>query len=176
MFFLADFCQRLLDHLKEAAFFTGKDLESVGQRLDGMQETLERGKQTYSPHLLTLLGNRLETCRGILAELRTTLADLSPELTPTHERLVSILRSISAANTRSKVCSRVVRLGQHASNLALQFPASEVESFREQLDEIKGTMIEGKFIGADGTAPAGQEIVAGLLEKCLLWSEIVLDR
>ena len=70
----------------------------------------------------------------------------------------------------------MVKVGQHASNLALQFPASEVESFREQLDEIKGTMIEGKFIGADGTAPAGQEIVASLLEKCLLWSEIVLDR
>lgn len=70
----------------------------------------------------------------------------------------------------------MVKLGQHASNFSLQFPASEVEGFREQLEEIKGTMIEGKFIGADGTAPAGQDIVAGLLDKCLLWSEIVLDR
>ena len=100
----ADLCQRLLDHLNEAAFFTAKDLESIGQRLDDMQETLERGKKTYSPHLMTRLGNRLGTCRSILSELQVSLADLSPELTPTHERLVSILRSISAANTRSKVC------------------------------------------------------------------------
>lgn len=37
-------------------------------------------------------------------------------------------------------------------------------------------MIDGKFIGTDGTAPAGQEIVAFLLDRCFLWSEIVLDR
>ena len=96
--------KRLLDHLKEAAFFTAKDLESIGHTLDGMQETLQRGKDTYSPHLLTLLENRLGTCRNLLSELQDSLADLSPELTPTHEKLVSILRSIAAANTRSKVC------------------------------------------------------------------------
>lgn len=69
-----------------------------------MQDTLRRGKEAYSPHLLTLLENRLNTCRKILAELQASLADLSPALTPVHERLVSILRSISAANTRQKVC------------------------------------------------------------------------
>ncbi|CAF9931876.1 MAG: hypothetical protein HETSPECPRED_008206 [Heterodermia speciosa] len=150
--------RRLLDHLKEAAFFTAKDLESIGQRLDDMQETLQRGKETHSPHLLTLLANQLTTCRGILEQLRISLAGLSPELTPTHERLVSILRSISAANTRTK------------------FPASEVQGFRDQLNEIKGTMVDGKFIGADGTVPTGQEIVDTLLDRCFLWSEIVLER
>lgn len=39
----------------------------------------------------------------ILSELKASLVDLSPELVPVHERLVSILRSISAANTRQKV-------------------------------------------------------------------------
>lgn len=68
-----------------------------------MHETLQRGSNTYSPHLLTLLENRLSTCRNLLFELQASLADLSPELTPTHEKLVSILRSIAAANTRSKV-------------------------------------------------------------------------
>lgn len=68
-----------------------------------MQDTLQRGKETYSPHLLTLLENRLDTCRDILIELQASLAGLSPALTPVHERLVSILRSISAANTRQKV-------------------------------------------------------------------------
>ena len=68
-----------------------------------MQETVAKGKETYSPHLLTLLEHRTDTCRNILAELQGSFANLSPELTPVHERLVSILRSISAANTRSKV-------------------------------------------------------------------------
>ena len=95
--------QRLLDHLKEAAFYSGKDLESGAQTLDSMQETLKRGSESYSPHLLTLLEHRLDTCRMILSELKVSLVGLSPELAPVHERLVSILRSISAANTRQKV-------------------------------------------------------------------------
>lgn len=95
-----------MDHLKEAAFYTSKDLESATHTLDSMQDTLNRGKESYSPHLLTLLENRLNTCRIILGELLDSLAGLSPELAPVHERLVSILRSISAANTRQKVLYR----------------------------------------------------------------------
>ena len=101
----ADLNQRLLDHLKEAALFSAKDLNSVSHTLDKMQDTLERGKDTYSPHLLTLLDNRLNTCRNILADLRASLADLSPALHPIYEQLVSILRSIAAANTRQRVAS-----------------------------------------------------------------------
>ncbi|KAF6224073.1 hypothetical protein HO133_010647 [Letharia lupina] len=150
--------RRLLDHLKEAAFFSAKDLDSASHTLNKMQDTLQRGKETYSPHLLTLLDNRLNTCRNILADLQASLADLSPALTPVHERLVSILRSISAANTRQK------------------FPAAEVEGFREQLKEIRGTMVDGKFLAEDSTAPAGQAIVVELLDRCFLWSGIVLTR
>lgn len=58
----------------------------------------------------------------------------------------------------------------------LQFPSAEVEGFRNQLKEIKGTMVDGKFLGEDSTAPAGQNIVIGLLDRCFLWSDIVLSR
>ncbi|KAL9596482.1 MAG: hypothetical protein Q9179_004598 [Wetmoreana sp. 5 TL-2023] len=150
--------KRLLDHLKEAAFYSPKDLESASQALDSMQETLKRGKDSHSPHLLTLLGNRLGTCRNLLAELKLSLTDLSPELTPTYERLVSILRSISAANTRQK------------------FPASEVQRFQDQLREIQATMINGKFLAEDSTTPAGQHVATELLNRCLAWSDIVLSR
>ena len=37
-------------------------------------------------------------------------------------------------------------------------------------------MVNGKFLAKDSTAPAGQDIVIGLLERCLMWSEIVLKR
>lgn len=68
-----------------------------------MRETLERGRETYSPALLTLLESRLEKCQLSLEKLQKGLAVLAPELVPTHETLVSILRSTSAVNTRSKV-------------------------------------------------------------------------
>ncbi|KAI4282974.1 MAG: hypothetical protein L6R38_002541 [Xanthoria sp. 2 TBL-2021] len=150
--------RRLLDHLKEAAFYSPKDLESAGQALDSMQETLKRGEESHSPHLLKLLRNRLNTCRQLLSDLQLSLADLSLELTPTYERLVSILRSISAANTRQK------------------FPSGEVQGFQDQLREIQATMVDGKFLVENKTTPAGQNVATELLNRCLKWSEIVLER
>lgn len=97
--------QRLLDHLKEAAFFSQKDLDSIANTLKSMRETVERGKGTCSPDLVTLLQTRLNTCEKQLAELQHELSFLSPELAPTHETLVSILRSTAAANTRTNVSS-----------------------------------------------------------------------
>lgn len=68
-----------------------------------MRQTLERGRQMYSPALLTLLESRLEECEWMLEKLQQGLSALAPDLIPTHETLVSILRSTSAVNTRSKV-------------------------------------------------------------------------
>ncbi|KAL8976258.1 MAG: hypothetical protein Q9205_007697, partial [Flavoplaca limonia] len=150
--------RRLLDHLKEAAFYSPKDLESASHALDSMQETLKRGEESHSPHLLKLLRHRLETCRQLLSDLQSSLADLSPELTPTYERLVSILRSISAANTRQK------------------FPKGEIQGFQDQLREIQATMVDGKFVAENSTTPAGQNVATELLDRCLKWSEIVLSR
>ncbi|KAL8745601.1 MAG: hypothetical protein Q9190_002284 [Brigantiaea leucoxantha] len=150
--------KRLLDHLKEAAFYSPKDLESASQRLDMMQDTLRRGSEIYSPHLLTLLENRLNTCRNLLGDLQSSLADLSPKLTPIYERLVSILRSIAAANTRQK------------------FPVDEVQGFRNQLLEIQAATVDGNFLAEDSTTPAGQDIAKELLNRCLKWSDIVLTR
>ncbi|KAL8899101.1 MAG: hypothetical protein Q9192_001736 [Flavoplaca navasiana] len=150
--------RRLLDHLKEAAFYSPKDLESAGHALDSMQETLKRGEESHSPHLLKLLRHRLDTCRQLLSDLQSSLADLSPELTPTYERLVSILRSISAANTRQK------------------FPKGEIEGFQDQLREMQATMVDGKFMAENSTTPAGQNVATELLDRCLKWSEIVLSR
>ncbi|KAL8833696.1 MAG: hypothetical protein Q9170_004141 [Blastenia crenularia] len=150
--------KRLLDHLKEVAFYSPKDLESAGHTLDSMQETLNRGKESHSPQLLKLLNNRLDTCRNLLSDLHLSLADLSPDLTPVYERLVSILRSISAANTRQK------------------FPIDEVRGFQDQLREIQATMVNGKFLAEDSSTPTGQEVATDLLNRCLKWSEIVLAR
>ncbi|KAI4092913.1 MAG: hypothetical protein LQ339_007809 [Xanthoria mediterranea] len=150
--------RRLLDHLKEAAFYSPKDLESAGQALDSMQVTLKRGEESHSPHLLKLLRNRLDTCRQLLSALQLSLADLSLEMTPTYERLVSILRSISAANTRQK------------------FPSGEVQGFQDQLREIQATMVDGKSLAENSTTPAGQNVATELLNRCLKWSDIVLER
>jgi len=60
--------------------------------------------------------------------------------------------------------------------VCLQFPTAEVEGFRDQLKEIQASMVDGQFLAEDGTAPAGQAIVTLLLDRCFLWSDIVLAR
>ena len=75
----------------------------MGQTLDKMQETVERGKLTYSPHFVTLLEARMQTCKNQIADLQEHLKKIAPELMPTWEKLVSLLRSAAALNTRSKV-------------------------------------------------------------------------
>ncbi|KAL3710118.1 hypothetical protein TMatcc_003910 [Talaromyces marneffei ATCC 18224] len=155
---LATTVQRLLDHLEEAGFYSAKDLESISQTLNTMRETLDRGKNTHSPHLLTLLENRLEECQIVFDRLRKGLEPLSPELVKFHETLVSILRSTSAANTRSK------------------FSSSEVSELQERLKEIQNNMKDGNFVGSDGQILGGQEAVKSLYERCWRWTEIVLER
>ena len=96
--------KRLLDHLKEAGFYSPKDLESISHHIAQWQLSIERGRQEYSPQLMTLLEARIDVCKHILHELQEHLSRMSPEMMETYEKLVSILRSLSACNTRSKVC------------------------------------------------------------------------
>ncbi|KAJ5468592.1 hypothetical protein N7475_006344 [Penicillium sp. IBT 31633x] len=155
---LATTIQRLLDHLEEAGFYSSKDLNSITKTLESTRETLERGRQTYSPALLTLLESRLEHCEQSLEKLQKGLAVLAPPLAQTHETLVSILRSTSAVNTRSK------------------FSAAEVNGLREQLKKIEKTQKDGNFVDAEGNILAGQDDLKSLLRRCWRWTEIVLER
>ncbi|KAJ5647664.1 hypothetical protein N7490_004036 [Penicillium lividum] len=155
---LATTIQRLLDHLDEAGFYSSKDLNSITKTLESMRETLDRGRNTYSPALLTLLESRLEQCRGSLEKLQKGLAVLAPPLAQTHETLVSILRSTSAVNTRSK------------------FSATEVNSLRDQLKKIENQMKDGNFVDADGNILPGQDDLKSLMQRCWRWTEIVLER
>ncbi|KAJ6153298.1 hypothetical protein N7497_007617 [Penicillium chrysogenum] len=93
-----------------------------------------------------------------LAKLQKGLAVLAPPLAQTHETLVSILRSTSAVNTRSK------------------FSASEVNALREQLKKIEKTTKDGNFVDEEGNILAGQDDLKSLMHRCWRWTEIVLER
>lgn len=82
-----------------------KDLTGIAQQLEKIKQSVERGRSQHSEHVWTLLDARIHHCEITLAELKQILSQLSPELTPTHEKLVSILRSLSGLNTRAKVSS-----------------------------------------------------------------------
>ena len=168
--------KRLLDHLKEAAFYSAKDLEGIGHQLEIYRETVRKGKESdnYDPHLFTLLEARLNLCETTLSELRKTLSDLTPDLAPTYEKLVSILRTLSSCNTRSK------------------FPRAEVEDLQRQTQEIQIMLKEKSCFSPDQSleeryaetlretfdtpSPSGRKLVSDLLTRCLIWSEIMQSR
>ncbi|KAL1302166.1 hypothetical protein AAFC00_002597 [Neodothiora populina] len=168
--------KRLLDHLKEAGFYSPKDLESIQHNLDKWQESVERGKDTHSPELMTLLEARITVCRNTLEELQKSLSKLSPDKVDTYEQLVSILRSLSACNTRSK------------------FPDKDVKEFEEQLHKIQRELSEtgfehegrtaeqayadrlASFQIQEGAVPEGNQVVSILLARCFLWVEVIQEK
>ena len=146
---------RLCEHLKEAAFYSTKDLTSLQNTLDSMERSLEHGKDTYSPYLLDRIRYRLKICQGLLQGLRDFLKSLSPEMVPTWEKLVSILRQIAALNTRSK------------------FSLKDLNELRDKLKEVETHVQDGKMLDDAGNASGGQDLVIPLLKRCQLFTEIV---
>ncbi|RAL65295.1 hypothetical protein DID88_000863 [Monilinia fructigena] len=150
--------KRLLDHLTEVDLYCEKDLAHVSQTLERLGGIVKNAKPSYSPRLLTLLGKRIEICQRSLRNLSTRLERISGEISPIYEKIISILRSISLANTRSK------------------FSTTEVTRLQTQLKEIDAQRVDGKFVTVSGETPAGNDEVCGHLERCLKWAESVLER
>ncbi|KIX04658.1 uncharacterized protein Z518_05528 [Rhinocladiella mackenziei CBS 650.93] len=146
---------RLCHHLKEAAFYSKKDLSSLESSISKMETILEHGKEVYSHHLLARIQYRLEVCKEMLKELRDFLSTLSPEMVPVWEKLVSLIRAIAALNTRSK------------------YNQKDLHELRDQLLQIQSTMKDGKLPDESGEASSGQDLVVPLLNRCLRFTEIV---
>lgn len=95
--------KRLLDHLTEAGLFSSKDLDSIASTLGKLDGILKDADSRHSPYLVELLANREELCKSMLANLRKQLDRLEEPLQAIHEQLISIMRSMSLANTKAKV-------------------------------------------------------------------------
>ncbi|KAH7149157.1 hypothetical protein B0J13DRAFT_298678 [Dactylonectria estremocensis] len=156
--------KRLLDHLVEADLYSSKDLGSIQTTLEGLAHSIQQGSKEHvpekqpPPYMLTLLSNRVKLCQATLAKLQTRVERIPEPLLSTHQKLVSILRAVALANTKSK------------------FSTSEVKKLRQQIVEIGDRYNGGKFTSEDGTVVAGSEEVRELYQRCLKWSDIVLER
>ena len=155
---LSSTMRRLLEHLREVALFSAKDLQSIRERIDIMRADLDRCRERHSPHLITLLENRLDANEVVLKELQAHVPNLCDVMSPKYEKLVSILRSMAAANTRC------------------HFPTGEILDFQRQLKELQACVVDGKYVLPDGHVPGNYQCVVALLEKVVHWSDIVLER
>lgn len=98
--------KRLLDHLTESDLYSAKDLEHISHTLDRLRKIVKTASsdKSYSEKLVVLLSNRVALCQASLGNLQDKLAKQGQDLAPLREKLISILRSISLANTKAKVC------------------------------------------------------------------------
>jgi len=95
--------KRLLDHLTESGAYSAKDLDSMAHTLSTLDGVLRNADAQHSPYLVELLANREGLCKMSLVELRKKLDKQAKPLREVHEKLISILRSMSLANTKAKV-------------------------------------------------------------------------
>lgn len=149
---------RLCDHLKEAAFYSTKDLDSLQHTIDRMKKTLDKDAEKYSPYLLTRIKIRIEVCENLLQELHDFLKTLSPKMVPKWESLVSLLRAVAALNTRSK------------------YSQKDLDELRGKLLEMKGDEKDGQLPDSEGNYSGGSDLVLPLLNRCLMFCDMVQER
>lgn len=150
--------KRLLDHLTESKLYSAKDLNHVSHTLESLDNIIHNAEGFYSDRMVTLLANRVSLCREACTNLQENLKRLDPGLAEIHERLISILRCISLANTKSN------------------FSSSEVKKFKDQVEEIKSEQVDGHFVTDSGGIPEGDDEINELLKRILQWADIVLER
>ncbi|KAK2463642.1 hypothetical protein APHAL10511_004393 [Amanita phalloides] len=151
----AIYCQiasmrQILNHMNESAVYNESDLAPFARRLTELRQILqsdaENGKHPKS--LTKLLERHLAECETIVKQLQDSLAVLSPELLPVHQRLVTLRRHLAALAAKE---------GSHKADL---------KPIQEELRKIDSTRVDGKFLGPGGVVPASQAICSSFLEEC----------
>ncbi len=153
--------KRLLDHLTEARLFSPKDLTSISNTLGRLEGILRNADSQHSPYLVELLAKREALCKSMLGNLRNELNQLDEPLQAVYEKLISIMRSMSLANTKSKVNISSRRPGEGGDTiltppavLHLRSPEAQVKTYRDsrnpggrQVHEPRRKRIPGKRVG-----------------------------
>ncbi|KAF2692201.1 hypothetical protein K458DRAFT_354510 [Lentithecium fluviatile CBS 122367] len=173
--------KRLLDHLEEAHFYSSKDLESIGTQLANCRRYIDRGKDSYSPHLLTLLDARIQVCSETLQRLELAQSHLTPELTPKYDKLVSILRSLAGCNTRTKfpneeIDEHLAQLKQLQEELrpygihAFESTGSKEDKLAEMVEKLQFTIANPE------PAPEAKILIETLLRRNFLWVNLIKEK
>ncbi|KAF1960255.1 hypothetical protein CC80DRAFT_489456 [Byssothecium circinans] len=173
--------KRLLDHLEEAHFYSSKDLDSIGTQLKKAKTYIDKGKESYSPHLLTLLEARMEVCQKTLERLELAQSSLTDDLRPKYDKLVSILRSLAGCNTRStfphaEVDEYLVQLKELAEELkpygihAFESTGTKEDKLAEMTEKLQISMSRPEPV------PEAKELIETLLRRNFVWLNLIKEK
>ncbi|GAA6049334.1 hypothetical protein JCM3770_007293 [Rhodotorula araucariae] len=164
----ATFCQlgtmkRLLTHLNESGIYTEADLKPYQARLAELKLIIQEGapsaddgrdstERARDSAMTALLLSKWDACDRLVSKLASSLAQLAPELSPLHQRLITLRRTLAGIAARPRPSA-----GDVAPILA------ELRQLEDRRQESGG-----KFaVEADGEVVApekGQALLAGLLQ------------
>ncbi|KAA1470329.1 hypothetical protein DENSPDRAFT_836110 [Dentipellis sp. KUC8613] len=142
--------RQILDHMNESAVYNESDLAPFQRRLNELRNIIKHDAESgkHSEAMTKLLERQLGDCESKLRSLQDSLAVLSVELIPIHEKLVNI---------RRKLVALAAKEGSHKAGL---------KPLQEELRKIDSKRVDGKFLGPGGMIPASQAICSSLLEEC----------
>ncbi|GAA5926832.1 Cub1p [Sporobolomyces koalae] len=156
----ATFCQlgtmkRLLTHLNESGIYTEADLKPFQSRLAELKEIIREGDPTASASpssetlseqdeelerekaMTRLILDRWEACDKLVKKLCVSLTQLSPELYPLHQRLITLRRLLASIAARPRP------------------PISELNPILTELRQIEDKRTKtGKFVVPRPARPA----------------------
>ncbi|OAX41236.1 hypothetical protein K503DRAFT_854789 [Rhizopogon vinicolor AM-OR11-026] len=142
--------RQILSHMEESGVYNEPDLVPFHRRLSELRSIVQHDAESGKhPEAMTkLLERQFNECDTIVRSLQDSLAVLSVELIPIHERLVTVRRQLVALAAKE---------GSHKA---------ELKPIAEELRKIDSKRVDGKFLGPGGIMPASQALCSSLLEEC----------
>lgn len=142
--------RQILTHMEESGLYNETDVLPFQRRLQDLRSIVQHDAESGKhPEALTkLLERQLNELDAIVRSLQDSLSDISVELIPVHQRLVTIRRQLVALAAKE---------GNHKA---------ELKPLAEELRKIDSKRVNGKFLGPGGIVPASQAICSSLLEEC----------
>ncbi|KAG0018869.1 hypothetical protein BGZ80_006627 [Entomortierella chlamydospora] len=136
--------------LQESGIYAAEDLKQYQDRLQELEAfiSIDEAKSSVPDIQTVILRRKLEFNENLLKELMDTSKSISPELAPTHSRLVVLKTELDSLASKSS------------------WSSSEVHHIQEELREIEAKRVDGKFMDEQGNVVGGQAAVIGLLEDC----------
>ncbi|KZT10036.1 uncharacterized protein LAESUDRAFT_722180 [Laetiporus sulphureus 93-53] len=136
--------RQILEHMDESGIYNESDLAPFHRRLAELRAIVRHDADSgrHPVAMTTLLERQLNECENVLRRLQESLAVLSPELVPIHERLVNIRRqlvALAAKETAREIEHANAFVVKSNESTPMKVPSRESTPFPEYAASINDT-------------------------------------
>ncbi|KAI9461428.1 hypothetical protein HD554DRAFT_2028092 [Boletus coccyginus] len=142
--------RQIITHLEESGLYNESDIGPFHRRLAELRSIVQHDAESGKhPEAMTkLIERQLNECDAIVRSLQDSLSEISVELIPIHDRLITL---------RRQLVTLAAKEGSHKT---------ELKPLAEELRKIDSKRVDSKFLGPGGIVPASQAVCSSLLEDC----------